>query len=192
MYKQCVTKNARARQREIENGLMHMMTVKSFEQITVSDLCDSLNIPRKAFYRYFSSKEGALYALIDHTLGDFLEEFAQIRTNSSSVRRIMISFFQFWLKHGELLDALAHNNLSGMLLQRSLDIALSNEDLINLIFTDSKQVSNNYIAIYIISGIISLVIQWHRDKFAKSPEQMTAIALSVVPYSMANMKQFAI
>lgn len=42
---------------------------------TIMELCSWLDIPRKAFYRYFSSKEGALYALIDHTLMDFSVDF---------------------------------------------------------------------------------------------------------------------
>lgn len=42
-----------------------MMKYKQFEEISVSDLCDRLHIPRKSFYRYFSSKEGALHALLD-------------------------------------------------------------------------------------------------------------------------------
>lgn len=188
MYKQCITKQARDRQREIENGLMNMMTVKSFEQITVSDLCESIHVPRKAFYRYFSSKEGALYALIDHTLTDFLDEYILLQKKYHAPHKIITAFFKFWLRHKTLLDALEHNNLSGMLLQRSLELTLLDASLVDLIFPNYGKSSSDYIAIYLISGIISLVIQWHRDKFIKSPEQMTAIALNVMPHSMETSK----
>ena len=63
MYKECVSKHAIARQREIEQGLLKYMTYKPYENITVIDLCQQLSIPRKAFYRYFSNKDGALYAM---------------------------------------------------------------------------------------------------------------------------------
>ena len=68
MYKICKTDQSAARQREIELGLLSMMLEQPFESITISDLCDRLCIPRKAFYRYFSGKDGALFALIDHTM----------------------------------------------------------------------------------------------------------------------------
>jgi len=54
-------------------GLLQLMLRKNYEDISVSDLCDHLQIPRKAFYRYFTSKDGALYALIDHTLASFFQ-----------------------------------------------------------------------------------------------------------------------
>jgi len=68
MYKLCKTEQSAARQRELEQGLLEIMANKRFDDISVSDLCEKIGIPRKSFYRYFSGKDGALYALIDHTL----------------------------------------------------------------------------------------------------------------------------
>ena len=73
MYKFCKTEQSVQRQRELEQGLLTMMEHQRFEEISVSDLCDRLNIPRKSFYRYFSSKDGALFALLDHTLMEFYD-----------------------------------------------------------------------------------------------------------------------
>ena len=71
MYKLCVSEQSAQRQRELEAGLLELMQTRSYEDITVSDLCDHLEIPRKAFYRYFSGKDGALHALLDHTLLEY-------------------------------------------------------------------------------------------------------------------------
>ena len=71
----CFVQQSICRQRELEQGVLRIMTEQRYEDITVIDLCNGLNIPRKAFYRYFSSKEGALFALIDHTLMDFTVDF---------------------------------------------------------------------------------------------------------------------
>ena len=71
MYKQCRTEQSAARQRALEQGLMETMMNCHYDEITVSDLCEYMQIPRKSFYRYFSNKEGALHALIDHALMDF-------------------------------------------------------------------------------------------------------------------------
>ena len=68
MYKLCKTEQSAQRQRMLEQGLLKAMLTQHFDEISVSDLCDEIGIPRKSFYRYFSGKDGALYALIDHTL----------------------------------------------------------------------------------------------------------------------------
>ena len=60
MYKICQTEQSTRRQRELEQGLLRLMLHKNYEDISVSDLCDHMQIPRKSFYRYFSSKDGAL------------------------------------------------------------------------------------------------------------------------------------
>ena len=74
MYKLCKTEQSAARQRQLEQGLLQAMQTQRYEDISISDLCDRMGIPRKSFYRYFSGKEGALAALIDHTLMEF-EQF---------------------------------------------------------------------------------------------------------------------
>ena len=51
MYKLCKTEQSARRQRELEQGLLAAMSTHQYEEITVSDLCDQMNIPRKSFYR---------------------------------------------------------------------------------------------------------------------------------------------
>ena len=83
MYKLCKTEQSAARQRQLEQGLLQAMRTQQYEEISISDLCDRLEIPRKSFYRYFSSKDGALAALLDHTL----MEFEQSPQNAVSAKR---------------------------------------------------------------------------------------------------------
>ena len=97
MYKDCTSKPAIARQREIEKGLLEYMSHKAYEDITVIDLCQKLDMPRKAFYRYFSNKDGALYALIDHTLVDAFSEFTKFQVDMAKKEDVLLSFFNFWL-----------------------------------------------------------------------------------------------
>ena len=58
MYKLCKTEQSANRQRQLENGLLAAMLSRHYEEISVSDLCDNLNIPRKSFYRYFPVRTG--------------------------------------------------------------------------------------------------------------------------------------
>ena len=71
MYKLCKTEQSARRQREIESALLEIMMKKSYNEITITELCERLDMPRKTFYRYFESKDDALYALIEHTMTEY-------------------------------------------------------------------------------------------------------------------------
>lgn len=182
MYKECTSKQAIARQREIEAGLLEYMSHKAYDHITVLDLCEKLEMPRKAFYRYFSNKDGALFALIDHTLMAAFEEFEDMQIQNANRDEILKHFFTFWLDKKALLDALASNNLSGILLQRAISFTITEEAVSKIVYPlHSSQRAKKYRTIFLISGIISLVIQWHQNKFDKTPEQMATLASDLLP-----------
>lgn len=182
MYKECVSKQAIARQREIEQGLLNYMSRKPYEDITVIDLCQKLDIPRKAFYRYFNNKDGALHALIDHTLIESFREFEVLQDNIAEREDIILHFFKFWQGKKPLLDALSTNDLSGVLLQRAISFTISDEAVSKMVYPlhETKR-AKKYRTIFLISGIISLLIQWHHNKFDKTPEQMAKLASDLLP-----------
>ena len=182
MYKDCTSKPAIARQREIEQGLLEYMTHKAYEDITVIELCHKLDIPRKAFYRYFSNKDGALLALIDHTLHDLATNHLENKINTIDNLEIMEHFFDYWLEKKVLLDVLATNNLSGILLQRAVNAAPEYEPMLDSLSLSNGSVrAKRYKLYFIISGVISLVIQWHHNHFDKTPAQMAKLAVELVP-----------
>lgn len=174
MYKKCVTEQSARRQRELEAGLLTAMSTHQYEDITISDLCDSMGIPRKSFYRYFSSKDGALFALIDHTISEFSGEFfsQELTATIGTLER----FFKFWQTHSDLLNALDKSNLSGILLQRSISLVLEQDLLTKRLLPFEKKVAQEYATTFLISGLISLVIQWHRAGFKEDPRELATIA----------------
>ncbi len=122
MYKLCRTEQSAARQRQLELGLLQLMLTRRYEEISISDLCEKMQIPRKSFYRYFSSKDGALFALLDHTMLEFYESGLRGRGAASPMGDLE-HFFRFWYNHRQLLDALERSGLSGMLVERATALA---------------------------------------------------------------------
>lgn len=91
MYKLCKTEQSAQRQRQLEAGLLAVMGKTRYEDISISDLCEQIGVPRKTFYRYFSGKDGALHALIDHTLMSF--ETFPVATDRRTLLSDMEKFF---------------------------------------------------------------------------------------------------
>ena len=181
MYKLCKTEHSASRQREMEKGLLQLMSIKCYEDITVSDLCDHLQIPRKSFYRYFSSKDGALYALLDHTMMEY-EGFNAVYAagDHRTLQKELTQFFLFWVHQKDLLDALSKNNMSGNLVERTLRHISNSEIIPPRFMPDEDNYARMQVTRFCISGMMSIVLTWHKDGFPHSAEQMAQITARLV------------
>jgi AcrR family transcriptional regulator len=177
MYKLCKTEQSAKRQRQLEQGLLSMMTSTQYEQISVSDLCDHMQVPRKSFYRYFASKDGALHALIDHTLMEY--EGINLVYRRGEKRTILLEltqFFQFWRNKKDFLDALQKSRMSGMLVERSMAHATVMNGVPPRFLPNDPPEVQRQVILFCVSGLLSMVLSWHRDGYVQSPEQMARIA----------------
>ena len=177
MYKLCKTEQSARRQRQLEYGLLKAMLQHQYDEISISDLCEQMQVPRKSFYRYFSSKDGALYALIDHTLMEF-EGFDKqsYLGGTRTLQKDMERFYRFWQSQSNLLVALEKSGLSGMLVQRSIEYAL--EELVfssRFLPKESREYQNNVVT-FAVCGLLSTVLQWHQGGYRTSVSEMASIA----------------
>lgn len=179
MYKFCKTEQSIQHQRELEQGLLAMMEHHRFEEISVSDLCDRLNIPRKSFYRYFSSKDGALFALLDHTLMEFYDTGSIEGLRGGTPTNDLERFFLFWRNHRNLLDAILRSNLGGMLVERAVSLA-KQEELMPGYVRDWEDAMKDVAMSFVVCGLMSMVLQWHREGYRIPTEQMAKTAVKML------------
>ena len=179
MYKFCKTEQSVQRQRELEQGLLAMMEHHRFEEISVSDLCDRLNIPRKSFYRYFSSKDGALYALLDHTLMEFYATGSIEGLRGGTPVGDLERFFLFWKNHKKLITAVLYSNLGGLLVERAVSLA-KQEELMPGYVRSWEDTMQDVAMSFVVCGLMSMVLQWHRDGYGIPTEQMAKTAVAML------------
>lgn len=178
MYKLCKTEQSANRQRQLEKGLLDAMLVTRYEDISVSDLCTNMGIPRKSFYRYFSSKDGALYALLDHTMLQFYTE--GFRTGKSGTALGDLGqFFIFWHEHRDLLKALDRSQLSGILMERATILAQQEKLMPMRIQSWSADLQGLALS-FAICGLTSMVFQWHRQGYRLSADELTGVAVAML------------
>lgn len=181
MYKMCKTEQSASRQRELEQGLLRAMLQLPYEEISISDLCDQLAIPRKSFYRYFSSKDGALHALIDHTLMEY-ESFPNLTTpgGKRTYQKEMERFFLFWKEQKALLDGLERGGLIGILVVRAIDLAKSDEGVPSRFVRVEERMAREHAIAFGVCGMMSMMLQWHHEGFKAEASQMAAIAVDLL------------
>ena len=181
MYKLCKTEQSAQRQRQLEEGLLAAMKTKRYEEITISDLCDRMGIPRKSFYRYFSGKDGALHALIDHTLTDFEQQTGILSGKGvGDVHVDLIHFFEFWQQQEQLLAALERSGLSGVLVQRAIGQAQSDYVLPIYSTAQDLRTGQQHAITFAICGLMCMMTRWHRGGYQESVAQMANIATSLL------------
>ena len=190
MYKQCRTEQSAARQRALLDGLLETMLQQHFDEITVSSLCDRMQIPRKSFYRYFSSKEGALHALIDHALLDF-GSFVEVKSVSGDTAQEEVErLFAYWRHHWKLLDALEKSGLSGVLVYRAISHSVVESNVTRRFLPAEEQQAQAYITLFAVSGFLSMVLRWHHDGYPQTVQQMAQIALRTLSQPMLPTMSF--
>ena len=173
MYKLCKTEQSARRQREIEDCLLEILRTKRYEDITITELCEKMNMPRKAFYRYFDSKDDALSALIDHTMSEY-NGFSVNRSNES--RRSLVSeveeYFIFWYGRRDLLNALDRSGLIGYLTDRIVNYPVEDRIVISKFLPDDDKKVRERIFKFALSGLVNTMICWYRDGFNVSTREM--------------------
>jgi AcrR family transcriptional regulator len=181
MYKLCKTEQSANRQRSLEQGLLQAMQIKHFDEISVSDLCAQLDVPRKAFYRYFDSKEGALHALLDHTLMAY-ESFPIIYSEGEkrTLVRELEQFFLFWIRQKSLLDALQRSSLSGALIERAIANAAAEAAVPKRFLQADEQQMQQHVTMFGICGLMSMVLQWHHAGYRESAHYMAEVAVRLL------------
>ena len=177
MYKLCKTEQSAQRQRQLEDGLLQMMSLKRYEEISVSELCEYMQVPRKSFYRYFSSKDGALYALLDHTLMGYEGFTGAYRQGvARSLQKDLERFFLFWVRHKDLLDALQRSGMSGILIERSITHALSEMVIPKRFLPQDSEETVRHVTMFCVCGLMSMVLSWHHEGYRQTAEKMASIA----------------
>lgn len=178
MYKLCKTEQSALRQRELERMLAAMMLEHRYEDITVSEFCSYAGIPRKAFYRYFSSKEGALFALIDHCLMEYEGFRRPTGFMDREALQKMEQYFTFWKDQKLILDALAVNGLTAVLLERAI-LSLETLTVNRRIPADRDPVQWKTLS-FLTSGVLIMTTNWHRDGFRESPREMAELVCTML------------
>lgn len=176
MYKLCKTEESAIRQRQMEQGLLDMMQTVRYEDITVSDLCQRMNIPRKSFYRYFSGKDGALHGLIDHTMMEY-EAFsnAQQKGKKRNLQLELETFFQFWVVHRPLLDALERSGLSGAMIERAVSYSVSDGVFPVRFLPNEDTEVRRHVVMFAVCGMLTMMVRWHHRDYREGVSEMASI-----------------
>lgn len=177
MYKHCTTEESALRQRQFEKCLLTLMNTVPYSSITIAQICQQLDVSRKSFYRYFGSKDGCLCALLDHCIIDGASYYLPEHYKQEQSHVLYERFFEYWKQMAPILDVLSRNNLSLLLVERMMHYVNQEEQDFHYYLGSSDSYEQ---MLFMVSGIMGLVLNWHQRGFNKTSSQMASILGKVI------------
>jgi len=169
MYTLCVTEKTARQQREFEAAFLEYAREVPYDDITISELCRRAGLSRKTFYRLFERKSDVLDALLDHTILDASFYEPDETVGEGGLHR----FLGFWRTQEALLDVLQKNKISAVLTDRVVEHMLQEGgEYTHCLGLDETQYGTEALRFY-VSGIFSLVLNWHQEGFDKSIDALS-------------------
>ena len=173
MIRQHQTERANQRLRLMEDSLLNLLRTMKYEQITVKDICQESNIPRRTFYHYFESKDDVLDAAIESMMMSCnLNAVFEFSSGREAMKQSFVRFYQFWEgENREILSRLLENGQDSRLVSNMMKMARLEKHQ----YTRSGQLTDKQIEVGILvgtAGFFALLFHWCRHGYQESAEEM--------------------
>lgn len=176
MYHLCTSEKATAQQRRLCSSFLSLLLKYPYDDITISHLCQEAGLSRNVFYRLFDKKADVLYALVDQAILDSQSYIPKSSVGPGGLHK----FLAYWKDQKPLLDALARNQINSLLTERVILHVMQEEpDIVHSFMGELANSPREFLLFY-ISGLFSLVHNWHRQDYAMSIDEMAALLMTIL------------
>ena len=145
-------------------ALFQLMNEKSYDRISVSELCKKAGFSRKTFYDNFANKD----EILDYLITDFCVNYEKV-----DIPRDYLKYFTFWEQNQHWISLLIANDLWEPLLHKMFIkqwAAFTPKDWNQIL---GKQAVNRYkIYEFISAGLSRSIYLWYQNGFRETPEDM--------------------
>lgn len=148
------------------NALVELLKEKSFEEISISEICLKANVNRNTFYSHFPNITG----LFSEFKGKYLERFISIleeENNTGDSSSIFLKVLEQMKEFGDRTVILFNSSSCCDILRTILRLSFSNEfqSIKDTSVIDDKDYKN-----FLLGGISSIIFDWVNDNFQEETE----------------------
>jgi AcrR family transcriptional regulator len=169
----------------IVNSLIELMDKKTYNQITLKEIAENVDLARQTIYRNFETKE----AILEYYVDGLYDEFIRIISAKCDItlNDLLITYFEYWYKSKEFLKKMIDNNVYSILLDlhlKYLNSMATNEEIKHLTFVSKNGYFNHFSA----GGLWFVLKRWIEDGAEKTPKEMTDIILNFYHIKGSNIE----
>ena len=185
---------------KMDLALISLLKKKSFDYITVSEICETAGVNRSTFYLHYETVGDLLDETARYLLNDFLSYFS---TDAKSIAlnlkdcelndlfficdKYLTPYFTYIKDNKEVFGtAIANNKTLGFetVYKRMFD------NIFNPILNrfDYPQSDRQYVMMYYLNGINAIVSEWLKNGCDKSMQELSEI-ISICIYGKDNIRR---
>jgi AcrR family transcriptional regulator len=169
----------------IITAMIELLKIKSFDQVTVKDICEKATISRSGFYLHYIDK----YDLVEKYQLEFMTYVNQLIEDSSpkklSLEETMIKLLYFFKDEGQLLGLLISNKGS-VEIQDQVKRILQQNALKNVIphlnLPLKNEMEKHYLVTFFSNAMLGLLQEWINTGQKEKPEELVQILNKFIPY----------
>ena len=176
MYAQCSSAKSVQQQRKFEKCMLDALAQQDYDHISVSGLCRDAGLSRKVFYRLFDTKADVIYAMVDHVIIDETFYTPDESEGTGDLHR----FFGYWKSQSYFLDVLQKNHISHLVTDRCISHIFRESPEVHHVFGTANMDYPREAIIFYLSGMFTLVLDWHRHGFQYSIDEMSKITMGLL------------
>ena len=160
----------------ISLALVGLMYKKSYDEITVKEICEKAGVSRMSFYRYFDKKEDVFIDYCDARFEEFYDQY--LNRNTVSLEEFVLDTFNFFKKYNRQLMILRQAGKEQILVKQfngyaKYLIVHNNNQLV------LEQRKNPVIGPFLAGGLYNVLTTWLDDGMEQSPEEMRNLLLQI-------------
>ena len=176
MYRQCSSEKSVMQQRKFEACFLDTWEKEPYDNISISGLCRDAGMSRKTFYRLFECKSDVVFAMVDHIITDETFYVPDESVGPGDLHR----FFAYWKSQKRFLDVLRKNDSSHLLTERAISHIFRDSPEVHHVFGTADSPIARETIIFYLSGMFTMVLDWHRHGFQRSIDEMAALVMTVL------------
>ncbi|EFM08565.1 transcriptional regulator, TetR family [Paenibacillus curdlanolyticus YK9] len=178
-------------QEALKQALLALMSQKSFDAISITEIVESANYNRGTFYAHYENKEALLDDIIDELIRKFLASFRApyehqdvFRINELTANSVKI--FDHIHQHAELYTTLLRSNVMPNLREKMF-LALKEISMDELEYPTTG-VNQELLAIYSIHALLGLIFHWVESGFEQSTSYMQEQLILIIQWRPMEVK----
>lgn len=165
----------RVTKRMLKEALVKLLENKPIEKVSVLEICQTAEINRTTFYKYYGSQ----YDLMSDIQDDFLREL-EINLREKENLYSLQNILTYIDTHRDACRILLKSATSNGFLETVLSQSLITEQLETRIDPEQSEISRKYIKEFVVYGSYSVIRKWLLSDQPEPPEEIARIVNGIV------------
>lgn len=159
---------------KIEKSMVTLLNVKSYDDISIKDICDESGISRGTFYQHYRDKDDFLFQYQKAMMKKGKRRLTQIQFEER--RQFFEHALNFWINEGELLLLLLEDN-GAYIVHQAIKKNLQQNIEVRLVPIMNTQALTNkekyFLIIFMSNAVFGVLQDWVQRGRKESPKEIS-------------------